>query len=45
MSWRADRGKDVICRRCLVPGRGFGEWWTDELLERVGGIVAKAASP
>ena len=69
VSWRADCGQDVICRRCLNPGRGwrwddhtycepchrttrgdeavdrlilsdyssFGEWWTEQFLDRVGG--------
>ena len=72
VSWKADYGRDVICRRCLTPARGwtwdevrrcepchravmgdqatddlvmsdfdsFGEWWTDPLLDRVGGVSA-----
>lgn len=67
-----DAGQDVICRRCLTPGRGwtwagerrcepchravrgdkatdelilssydmFGEWWTDEYLDRMSAIVS-----
>lgn len=28
-SWRADNGQDLVCRRCLIPARGWK--WDDDL--------------
>lgn len=77
VSFRADEAQDVLCRRCLIPGRGwtwedvlrcepchravygdeatdalilsdyscFGEWWTDEFLDRTGCYMVTASDP